>query len=45
VEISNEPAFSALGVTAARDGWNEFIVAVGDTHTAGSFPDSLASRR
>jgi hypothetical protein len=45
VEISNEPAFSALGVTVACDGWNEFIVAVGDTHTAGSFPDSLRQMR
>jgi hypothetical protein len=41
VEISNEPAFSALGVTAERDGWAEFIVAVGDIHTAESFPDSV----
>src|SRR4051794_27809176 len=41
VEISNEPALSALGVTAARDGWNEFIVAVGDIHTVGSFPHNL----
>jgi len=42
VEISNEPTFSALDVTAERDGWDEFIVAVGDIHTAESFPDSLA---
>jgi hypothetical protein len=45
VEISNEPAFSALGVTAERDGWAEFIVAVGDIHTAESFPDSLTRKR
>jgi hypothetical protein len=45
VEISNEPAVSALGVTAERDGWGQFIVAVGDIHTAESFPDSLASKR
>jgi hypothetical protein len=44
VEISNEPAFSALGVTAERDGWAEFIVAVGDIHTAESFPDSVPGR-
>jgi hypothetical protein len=42
VEISNEPAVSALGVTAERDGWGQLIVAVGDIHTAESFPDSLA---
>jgi hypothetical protein len=41
VEISNEPNVSALGVTAERDGWGRFIVAVGDIHTAESFPDSL----
>jgi hypothetical protein len=41
VEISNEPTVSALGVTAGRDGWGQFIVAVGDIHTAESFPDSL----
>jgi hypothetical protein len=45
VEISNEPAVSALGVTAERDGWGQLIVAVGDIHTAESFPDSLASKR
>ena len=45
VEISNEPAVSALGVTAERDGWGQLIVAVGDIHTAESFPDSLASMR
>jgi hypothetical protein len=45
VEISNEPAFSTLGVTAERDGWDEFIVAVGDIHTAESFPDSLRHER
>jgi hypothetical protein len=42
VEISNEPAVSVLGVTAARDGWGQLLVAVGDIHTAESFPDSLA---
>src|SRR5687767_1694607 len=42
VEISNEPAVSALGVTAEGDGWGQLIVAVGDIHTAESFPDSLA---
>jgi hypothetical protein len=41
VEISNEPAVSALGVTAERDGWGQLIVAVGDIHTAEPFPDSL----
>ena len=45
VEISNEPAVSALGVTAERDGRGQLIVAVGDIHTAESFPDSLASKR
>jgi hypothetical protein len=30
VEISNEPAVSALCVTAERDGWDQLIVAVGD---------------
>ena len=45
VEISNEPAVSALGVTAERDGCGQLIVAVGDIHTAESFPDSLASER
>jgi hypothetical protein len=45
VEISNEPAVSPLGVTAERDGWGQLIVAVGDIHTAESFPDSLASKR
>jgi hypothetical protein len=43
VEISNEPAVSALGVTAERDPGGQLIVAVGDIHTAESFPDSLAS--
>src|SRR5215218_10754871 len=38
VEISNEPAVSALGVTAEPDGWGQLIVAVGDIHTAESFP-------
>jgi hypothetical protein len=42
VEISNQPAVSALGVTAERDGLGPFLVAVGDIHTAESFPDSLA---
>jgi hypothetical protein len=41
VEISNEPAVSALGVTAERDGRAQFIVAVGDIHTAERFPDSV----
>ena len=45
VEISNEPAASALGVTAERDGWGQLIVAVGDIHTAESFPDSVAWQR
>jgi hypothetical protein len=40
-EISNQPAVSALGVTAERDGWGQLIVAVGDIHTAESFPDSV----
>jgi len=44
VGISNEPAASALGVTTERDGWGQLIVAVGDIHTAESFPDSLASK-
>jgi hypothetical protein len=44
VEISNEPAASALGVTAERDGWGQLIVAVGDIHTAESFPDSLRQK-
>jgi hypothetical protein len=30
VEISNEPAVSALCVTAERDGWDQLIVAIGD---------------
>jgi hypothetical protein len=38
---SNESAVSALGVTAECDGWGQLIVAVGDIHTAESFPDSL----
>jgi hypothetical protein len=42
VEISNEPAVSALGITAERDGCGQLIVAVGDIHAAESFPDSLA---
>jgi hypothetical protein len=42
VEISNEPAVSAFGVTAEHDRWGQLIVAVGDIHTAESFPDSLA---
>jgi hypothetical protein len=45
VEISNEPAVSALGVTAERDGWGQLIVAVGDIHTAESFPDTLRHRQ
>jgi hypothetical protein len=45
VAISNEPAISALGVTAERHRWRQLIVAVGDIHTAESFPDSLASHR
>jgi hypothetical protein len=45
VEISNEPAVSVLGVTAQRDGWAQLIVAVGDIHTAESFPDSLRRKR
>jgi hypothetical protein len=42
VQISNEPAVSALGVTAERYDRGQDIVAVGDIHTAESFPDSLA---
>jgi hypothetical protein len=38
VEISNGPTVSALGFTAQRDGWRQLIVAVGDIHTAESFP-------
>jgi hypothetical protein len=45
VEISNKPAVSAVGVTAERDGWGQLIIAVGDIHTAESFPDSLASEQ
>jgi hypothetical protein len=45
VEISNEPGVSALGVTTGCGGWGEFIVAIGDIHTAEFFPDSLASLR
>ena len=45
VEISNERAVSALGVTAERDGWGQLIVAVGHIHTAESFPDSLRQTR
>jgi hypothetical protein len=41
VEISNEPAVSALGVTTECEGWGQLIVAVGDIHTAEPFPDSL----
>jgi hypothetical protein len=44
VEISNEPAVSAIGVTAERDGWGQLIITVGDIHTAESFPDSLTTR-
>jgi len=40
VEI-NDPAVAALAVAAERDGWGQFDVAVGDIHTAESFPDSL----
>jgi hypothetical protein len=42
VEISNQSAVSALGVRAERDGWGQRIVAVGEIHTAESFPDSIA---
>jgi hypothetical protein len=45
VGTSNETAVSAVGVTAERDRWGALIVAVGDIHTAESFPDSLASMR
>jgi hypothetical protein len=45
VEISNESAVSALGVTAERDGCGQLIVAVGDIHTADSFPDSLRPKQ
>jgi hypothetical protein len=45
VEISIEPAVSALGVTAERDGLGPLLVAVGDIHTAESFPDSLRHTR
>jgi hypothetical protein len=45
VEISNEPAVSALGVAAERDSWGKLIVAVGDIYTAESFPDSLRQMR
>jgi hypothetical protein len=38
VEISNDPAVAALAVAAVRDGRDEFDVAVGDIHTAESFP-------
>jgi hypothetical protein len=41
VEISNEPAVSALIVTAKRDHWDRLIVAVGDIHTPEPFPDSV----
>jgi len=44
VEISNEPAVSALGVAVERDGWGQLIVAVGDIHTDESFPDSVPGR-
>ena len=37
-----EPAVSALSVTAERDGLGQLLVAVGNIHTAESFPDSLA---
>jgi hypothetical protein len=45
VEISNKPAVSALGMTAERDVWGQLTVAVGDIHTAESFPDSLRRKR
>jgi hypothetical protein len=45
VEISNEPAVSALGVTTECEGWGQLIVAVGDIHTAEPFPDSLGSKQ
>jgi hypothetical protein len=45
MEISNEPAVSALRVLAERDGWGQLVVAVGDIHTAESFSDSLAYKR
>src|SRR3954449_8163783 len=41
VEISNDPAVLALGVAAERDSGDQLDVAVGDIHTAESFPDSL----
>jgi len=45
VETSNEPAVSALGVTAERDSAGQLLVAVGNIHTAESFLDSLASKQ
>jgi hypothetical protein len=42
VEISNEPAVSALGVRAERDGYGQLIVARWYIHNAKSLPDSLA---
>jgi hypothetical protein len=38
VEISNEPAVSTLGVTAERDGWDQFIIAVAISTPANLFP-------
>jgi hypothetical protein len=45
VEISNEPAISALDMTAECAGWGQLLVAVGDIHTAEIFPDSLRQMR
>jgi hypothetical protein len=45
VEISNEPAVSAVGVTAELDDGRQHIVAVGDIHTAKSFPDSVSQEQ
>jgi hypothetical protein len=45
VEISNEPALSALGAAAECDGWDQLIVAIVGIHTAGSFPDSLVEEQ
>jgi len=45
VEISNEPAVSARGVTAECDDWPSLEVAVGGLHIAESFPDSLRDKR
>ena len=40
MEISDEPAVSALGITAHRDVRGQLIVAVGDIHNPRRFPDS-----